>query len=210
MRFDLYTAIHKTQRFHLGRLAERIGRTDASQPEMWPDLGAEVRTWLRHLKAHAQHEHDFIHPLFARCDNSAQRLDTEHEALEHAMDGLEQTVSAGSWSDLYARFVAFLGAYFVHVAEEEKLQAAVLLPCYSDAELAEVFVRFRQGRSAEDASRDLQLMLPALSLDELTRMYESMRQSAPPATWEAAMTMARQTLTLTDMRKLEVRLSASA
>ena len=208
MRFDLYTAIHKTQRFHLARLADRIGRADATDPDIWPALAVEVRTWLGHLRAHAEHEHDLIHPLFERCGDSATVLDVEHEALERVMHEVEQVLDASRWGELYARFAAFLGTYFVHIAEEERLQAAVLWHRYSDAELSEVFVRFRRSRSAEDASRDLELMLPALPLGELTRIYTDIRRSAPSAVWEASMASARRILPCAELQQLESRLLA--
>jgi hypothetical protein len=207
MRIDLYTAIHKTQRFHLFRLAERLGRADLSRPESWPPLGEEVQMWLDHLDAHAQHEHDFIHPLYERCSDCATRLDAEHEALGRAMAELEQALAAGSWDELYGRFVVFLGVYLAHIAEEERLQASVLWTHCTDAELLDVFSRFRQSRSPDEAKRDLQLMLPALSIDELTRIYSGIRQSAPPAVWNASWELARRTLTSLDAQQLEARLT---
>jgi iron-sulfur cluster repair protein YtfE (RIC family) len=115
MRIDLYSTIHKTQRFHLFQLAERLGRADQSRPESWPPLAAEVQIWLDHLEAHAQHEHDFIHPLFERGGDIAMHLDAEHEALSGAMAEIKQTLAAGDWEQLYGRFVAFLGVYLVHI-----------------------------------------------------------------------------------------------
>jgi hypothetical protein len=209
MRIDLYTAIHKTQRFHLFRLAERLGRANQSQPESWPPLAAEVQMWLEHLKAHAQHEHDFIHPLFARCSGNATQLDAEHEALDRVMAEIEQALEAGHWEQLYGRFVAFLGVYLVHITEEERLQASVLWTRYSDAELLDVMVRFQQSRSAEEAGRDLQLMLPALSIDELTRIYSGLRRSLPPAAWDASLALSRSALTSSEAQQLDSRLSAS-
>jgi hypothetical protein len=210
MRFDLYTAIHKTQRFHLGRLAERIGRADASDPETWLTLSAEVRAWLGHLRDHAHHEHELIHPLYARCGDSATQLDADHESLEHTMEALEQVLSAGRWDQLYAQFAAFLGAYFAHIAEEERLQVTVLWPNTSDAELSEVFARFRRGRSVQDATRDLELMLPALSLGELTRIYDGLRRTASADSWQASFALAKRILPPSDMNQLEARLSVPA
>lgn len=207
-RFDLYTTIHKTQRFHLARLAERIGRADAAPSDRWVSLAAEVRSWLEHLRAHAQHEHDFIHPLLERCGDGATHLEAEHQELERAMAELEQVLDAGLWSELYARFAAFLGTYFTHIAVEERLQVTVLWPRYSDAELSEVFVRFQRSRSAEKARNDLELMLPALALDEVERIYAGIRQSASPEAWEASLALARRTLTSTELSQLEGRLSA--
>jgi hypothetical protein len=207
MRIDLYTAIHKTQRFHLFRLAQQLGRADASRPESWPPLCREVKVWLDLLEAHAQHEHDFIHPLFERCSDCATHLDAEHEALGRAMDELKQTLAAGHLDLLYARFVAFLGVYLVHIAKEEQLQASVLWTHCSDTELGDVFMRFRQSRSPDEARRDLQLMLPALSIDELTRIYSGIRQLAPSSAWEASLVMARRTLTSSEAQQLEARLA---
>lgn len=209
MRIDLYTGIHKTQRFHLFRLAERLGRANQSQPESWPSLGAELQMWLGYIEAHAEHEHKFIHPLFDRCQDGAARLDAEHEALGRAMAELTQTLSAGNWDGLYGRFAAFLGAYLAHMAEEERLQSAVLWTHHSDEELAEVFTRFRQSRSPEEETRDLQLMLPALSIDELTRIYSGIRRSAPTAVWEASLQLARNSLTSLEAQQIETRVLES-
>jgi hypothetical protein len=80
---------------------------------------------------------------------------------------------------------------------------------YSDAELLDVMVRFQQSRSAEEAGRDLQLMLPALSIDELTRIYSGLRRSLPPAAWDASLALSRSALTSSEAQQLDSRLSAS-
>jgi hypothetical protein len=54
----------------------------------------------------------------------------------------------------------------------------------------------------------LQLMLPALSIDELTRIYSGIRQSAPSA-WDVSLDLARRTLTSLEAQELETRLTRS-
>jgi hemerythrin superfamily protein len=126
MRTDLYTAIHKAQRFHLFRLAEETGRADFADTSSANRIGAELRHLIEHLRDHALNEETYIHPLFTAIGHESVALDEQHAALEADLAELESILSEGRWSDLYARYAAFLGRYLTHLAEEERLQAEVL------------------------------------------------------------------------------------
>jgi hypothetical protein len=57
-----------------------------------------------------------------------------------------------------------------------------------------VFVRFKAERSPQASKADLELMLPALSIPELTGIFRGMKSSAPPAAFQGACRLAADSL----------------
>lgn len=181
MRVDLYTIIHKAQRCHLFRLGEAMGRADFSDEGTANAIAAQTRAWIAHLRDHANNEEKYIHPLL---HDKAAPIEHEHHELEAKLAALAEILDEKRWSELYTCFTQFLGEYLLHLAEEERLQAEVLWPAYSDVELGAVFNRFKTERAPQAAQEDLELMLPAMSVPELVRMFQGIRVSAPPQTFQ--------------------------
>lgn len=203
MRVDLYTAVHKAQRFHLCRLAVEIGRADFSNATTSERIASGLRHLLDHLRDHARNEETYIHPLFKRSGKTAEHLESEHQELEAEIARLEAIVNEKRWSDLYSRYTLFLGKYLLHLDEEERAQTEVLWVNCEDKELAAVFNRFKAERSPQASKADLELMLPALSVPELTRMFFGMKASAPEAAFRGACDLAARTLESAEWEKLK-------
>jgi hemerythrin superfamily protein len=170
MRVDLYSLVHKAQRFHLFRLADEIGKADFSSAADADRVSHRVREMLEHLEDHAHNEETYIHPLFAKAGTQAESLETDHQHLGAAIERIEALLQESRWQDLYAEYMRFLGTYLLHLDAEESAQKNVLWPRFTDAELAEVFGRFKADRPPAKAKQDLEFMLPALNAAELARV----------------------------------------
>jgi hypothetical protein len=86
-----------------------------------------------------------------------------------------------------------LAVYLLHIDAEERAQAEILWPHYSDAQLGAVMARFNAERDPAVAQKDLERMLPALSAPELSNLIASMR-TAPEPVREKVLTLARSVL----------------
>lgn len=192
LKTDLYTVIHKAQRAHLFTLSARIGRTDFSNPEESALIKQKLSEMISHLRKHSIVEATFIHPLFAELGNS--EFDEEHEELEGHLLQLEQIVEEKRWQELYSAFNRFLALYLIHQDEEERAQVDILWKHFDDTRLSGVLNAFMASRSPAMALEDLKFLLPALSLSELTHMFQGMKMSAPPQAFQAASEIAKTEL----------------
>jgi hemerythrin superfamily protein len=186
MRVDLYTFVHKAQRFHMFRLSEAIGSADLSQAEEAAEISKQVLELMEHLKDHAQNEKKYIHPLYQKVGSVDAHFDREHENLESEIHKIEKIVQEKNWSELYATYAKFVGVYLLHIDEEEAAQREVLWKNYEDAILGATFMRFKAERPPHLAKKDFELMLPALSIPELTQVFRGMKASAPAQAFQGA------------------------
>lgn len=178
MRVDLYTFIHKAQRFHMFRLSESIGATDFSETAEANAIAKQVLELVEHLKDHARNEKTYIHPLFQTKGSVRNHFDHEHENLEVEIQKIENVIHGKHWNDLYSTYTKFLGSYLLHLDEEEAAQRDLLWKHYEDKDLAAVFHRFKTERLPHLAKADFEFMLPALNIPELTQMFRGLKASA--------------------------------
>lgn len=186
MRVDLYTFVHKAQRFHMFQLCEKIGNADFNLADERDSIANQVFELIDHLTDHAQNEKSYIHPLYQAVGSVGTHFDDEHENLEVEIKKIKDLIDEKKWSDLYSTYTKFLGIYLLHLDEEEAAQRDVLWKHYEDKDLAAVFNRFKVERPPHLAKADLELMLPALSVPELTQIFRGMRASAPPQVFHGA------------------------
>ena len=194
MRVDLYTFIHKAQRFHLFRLSEKMGVTDFNIAEEVVDIAHEVLHLMEHLKDHARNEEKYIHPLYQAIGAIGQRFDKEHEHLELEIQKIETVVVEKRWQDLYSEYTRFLGTYLLHLNEEESAQRDILWARYDDKDLAAVLSRFKEERLPHLAKADFEFMLPALSVPELTLIFRGVKATAPEQAFQGVCNTAAKLL----------------
>jgi hypothetical protein len=192
MRIDLYTTIHKAQRFHLFELSNAIATADLESTEAAAAIGARVRGMIEHLRDHAQNEETYIHPLFDGAGDDAEFLRREHDDLDAGLEELERVLSTGRQQDLYAVYTRFLGKYLSHLSEEEDAQRHVLWSRYDDDTLARVLNRFKAERPRDKAAADFEFMLPALSAPELVRLLQGLQHAVAPDVFDRAWEQARR------------------
>ena len=163
MRTDLYGLVHKAQRHCLFALGRELGEADVDDPAARTHLASAVRDIAAMLADHAENERRYIHPLFARVGAAPESLEREHHDLEAVLDRWVEIVDQGRWAELYRATMRIIGEYFLHIDGEERAQAEVLWPNYTDAELAAVMARFKAERDPAAARADLALLMPVLS-----------------------------------------------
>lgn len=194
MRVDLYSFIHKAQRFHLNLLSNKMGKTDFADAAAADEVRAGLGRLIEHLRDHATNEETYVHPLYRKLGGTADVLEKDHHGLEAQLEGLERLGQEERWEGLYPAYTRFLGRYLLHLDEEEKAQAEILWPRCRDEELAAVFNRFKAERAPAAAQADFEFMLPALSVPELARMFQGMKASAPAPAFQGACALAEKML----------------
>lgn len=190
MRTDLYGLVHKAQRYHLFGFARELSRANLDDAATRERLLGEVRAIAEMLVDHADNEERYIHPLFAALGDAASSLDDDHRALDARIAEWVGLVEAGRWRELYQASMRLIAEYLHHIDAEERAQVDILWPSYTDAELGAVMAHFKADRNPAAASKDLELMLPALSVPELVGMLRGVRV----AVGDAALDRARRLL----------------
>lgn len=207
MRFDLYGLIHKAQRFHLLRFSNALGRSDLADTVANSRIVAELQRLIEHLRDHARNEETYIHPLYEAIGTAAAEIEKEHHELEQTLSLLEEIVKARLWDSLYSAYNRFLASYLAHLDAEETAQSELLWPNYRDEELLAVFQRFKRERAPALARADLEFMLPALSVIELSNMFRAMQAVAPEAAFRQSCALAEKVLGETEWKQLLARIS---
>ncbi len=200
MKIDLYGIIHKAQRMHMFALATKIGRTDLSDQQTLSSIEHELRAFIQHLRGHGHNEDTFIHPLFREVGDHAAGIDEEHDDLDKELDKLADFLDKKNWKELYSTFNRFIGIYLLHQDEEESLQREILWQHFENDRLAAVLDHFQASRAPAQRMEDLKFILPALSPNELTHIYQSMKSHLPALT--AALAIAKQELAEDDYSHL--------
>ena len=203
MRVDLYSFVHKAQRLYLFKLSSEISVTDFSNNAEADRITHQLREVIEHLRDHAKNEEVYIHPLYAKLGNMIGGIEQDHHDFEGDLNALEEVIEQKRWDELYVQYAHFLGKYLLHLAVEENMQKEVLWKHYDDATLLAVFNRFKMERSAQASKQDLELMLPALNMMELTRMFAGMKTSAPPPAFAVACELASRILPAEKWQKLK-------
>lgn len=207
MRVDLYTTIHKAQRFHMFALANAIGCAGPGAQAAASKLVERARRLIEHLRDHAHNEETYIHPLYDRAGHGADSLRERHQGLEADLHEIEQLLASGG-NDLYATYTRFLGKYLLHLSEEEDAQKRILWERYDDSTLKAVMDRFNAERPREKAAADLEFMLPALSIAELGRLFRGMKLAVTPSAFDSACNQALRVLGADKWRQVVGSISA--
>lgn len=163
MRTDLYGLVHKAQRHRLFTLGHDLGVADVDDPATRAQLARAVRQIASMLADHAENERRYLHSLFAKVSGAADRIEREHQEFETVLDRWVEIVDQGRWAELYRATMRIIGEYLLHIDGEERAQAEVLWPNYTDAELAAVMARFKAERDPAAARADLELLIPVLT-----------------------------------------------
>jgi hypothetical protein len=190
MRVDLYSLVHKAQRFTLFRLANDLGHSECSDVVAMTALGDRVLHVMDHLQDHAYNEEHYIHPLYQRIGFDLAALETDHQELAGTLDQLRTQVDGKHWDRLSSGVIALISVYLPHLEEEERIQREVLWPAYADGELAAVMQRFKMERTPAMSRADLELLLPAISVGEMARIFQGMKSTAPSAVYAGACQLA--------------------
>ena len=206
---DFYTFIHKSLRRQLSEVMTAVGAADFTDPTAMMSLSSQLEQLLGRLRTHAQHEEKFLHPLLAQYLTEAKgKFTMAHEKQEAWLDALERdfhTAAQARSPEQGAKFARelgrFIGYYFVHLAEEEDLNADINVQI-PQAELEAAMSAFRASRSSDEVTRDLELILPALNRQDRLAILGPLETRAPGA-FIFVMDVARRVLDLRTLVTLE-------
>jgi hypothetical protein len=195
-RMDLYTGIHKALRRYMADTLSELGRVNVDDDHDCHQVAARVQGLLQQLRAHLQHENDFVHTAIeARRPGATRRPSEDHQMHIDAIANLEDETRAMVASNpaqravqalrLYRHLAVFVAHNLEHMQLEETENNAALWALYSDAELAALHGQLLASLSADEMARTLHWMALSLTPQELTALFSDMRASAPPAAFEA-------------------------
>lgn len=210
MKLDLYGKIHKAQRKHLFVISEKIGRTDFTDAVQASQLKNEIKTIIKHLREHAQHEERFIHPLYAEVSKQAELFDHEHHDLENSLDLLDKIITddQSDSQKIYTQFNRFIIFYLKHIDDEESAQKEILWKNYDNDRLMGVIKDFQQSRTPQEKMEDLEFLLPCVNIHEALEILMSMKQNAPEAALQFALQIVEKSFSSAEYSKIQQMLSA--
>ena len=194
-RVDLYAGIHKALRLFMGDTLARVGRLDAEDADERVATLAQVDELLVQCRSHVDKENLYVHPAIeARCAGASGDIAAEHAGHLEAIAALEADVmalralpTAAAAFRLYRRLARFVAENLAHMDVEETALNAALWAAYSDAELADVHHRILAAIDAQEMTRVLRWMVPALTPAERAGMLSAM----PPAVRDGALAVVR-------------------
>lgn len=205
MRTDLYGTVHKALRSKLFDLSVELARCDPATPAEVRLVVSAYRRTMGFLRDHNQHEEAVSQPLLAaRAPEIVASAHSQHEALDRALDDLDATVTEleraqgderpGIVRRLISLYDDFLAAYLAHMRHEETVvQQAFWLHC-SDDELHALRARIQASMSPARFGEWLEIMLPAMNLNERAGMLSGMKSGAPEPAFHAACAIAARVL----------------
>jgi len=200
-RTDFYTLVHKGLRKRLFEAVILAGATDYAESEGRARLARIVAEVVTMLRAHAEHEEEFLHPIIADVlPEAAQSLHAEHEEHHRALDEVERkfeiavaerTAAAGHGA--YRTLARFTAQFLAQVEEEEAGQPR-LWELVEESRLAAGMTAFKRSRTLEQSLAGWATLLPAMNPAERTGMFRALKGGAPAPVFTAALRLAEQVL----------------
>jgi hypothetical protein len=213
-RVDLYTTVHKGLRTRLFDLCVELARCDfANRSEVGVALAAFRRT-VGFLHEHHAHEDNHIEPAVAAASAEiAATVGRQHAAVVASIEELERLAAGAEGPDaraagaaLHARYQKFLVEYLEHMQVEETVVMPALWARYSDPELGALRGRLQGSIPPARFVEWMEIILPAMNLDERAGMLGEMKAHAPPPVFDAVSGVAGRVLGTAGWDALRARL----
>jgi hypothetical protein len=216
---DVYTNIHKGQRWKFFSISMEAGTIDCTDKEAMDRLQQELEWFTEHMHPHAAHEEKFIHPLLTeRIPGGSSRLNEDHRIIHQQLDDLLAYFKGirTKFSDFekqqelvlefYRAWNRFMAFYFTHIDyEEENVQPSLWKLCTSK-DLAGAYGLILANQTTEELISGVEMMLPALSLNERVVLFNAGRANLPPQASEAFLKLAERVLNSSDWAALKSKL----
>jgi iron-sulfur cluster repair protein YtfE (RIC family) len=218
-RVDFYAPIHKAYRAFMSDTLVRLGRIDVDDAAEAASVIAQVRALLASMRAHIEHENNFMHPAIEAtgqvCASAAQHDEhgpeiAELELLAAGVAGAPRGDRDGLVHALYHRLSLLVADNFEHMLGEEVDNNRVLWAHYTDAQIIEVHDALVAAVEPAIFMEIMGWMLPALTPRELVQVVLGARAGAPPEAFDALLSLAASTLAPERWKKLQSALSFAA
>jgi hypothetical protein len=217
-RDDLLVLIHKALRHGLFQVTQQAGATDWADPEDVAALRQRWETVAGLIRSHAGHEDRHIFALLeTKQPGAVALLGIGHDRVEAELDELAARFEAAFTAldpirgrDAYLALTRFVATALAHFADEEPEVMERIWATCTDEEIAACRATFMSGISPQESLTTAELMIPATSLEERTRVMITARASAPPAVFQTILDVAARTLSPSQFVALHARLDNQA
>ncbi len=219
-QIDLYVGVHKGQRSRFFKISSEAGTIDWAERNAVAKLQEELQSFREHMTLHASLEEKFIHPLLSeRVPGGSRRLEEDHRIMHQQFDDLlahfkrvedmpaDSEKQAELALEFYRAWNRFMAFYFTHIDYEEENVQPYLWKLCSENELVEIFKQILANQTPKELMANLEMMLPAMSLNERFSMLNDGRASMSPQAFQAVLKLAENTLTPADWTALKSRLA---
>jgi hypothetical protein len=204
LRVDLYGTVHKALRARLFDLGTELDRCDfANTLEVAVALSAYRRA-MGFVHEHHQHEEHFIEPALRTCGaDIAGAITTQHSGAQASLAELDDIAATierspearrGAGAQLCARYRAFLADYLDHMDYEETAVNRAMWATFTDQELIDLRGRLQASIPLPRFIEWLEILLPAINVEERTAMLRGIKTSAPEPAFLAVTALASRVL----------------
>lgn len=218
-RHNIYTVIHKALRAFMADTLVEIGRMDPADDGECTAALEQLRALLDACSSHLHHENAFVHPAIDKAfPGRSAHTAAEHVQHEAEIAALAQAAErvaalpagrrAGEAQALYLQLSGFIGENLAHMIVEETENHAALVAGYSEQEVLGIEQALVASLSPEEKFIVLRWMIPHCNANERAFLLGGMQRHAPAPAFQAALGLARDSLTQRDFFKLERALAA--
>jgi hypothetical protein len=217
---DLYSSVHKGQRLVFFKISSEAGTIDYADEKTVENLYRKLEAFREHMALHAKLEEKFIHPLLSeRVPGGARRLEEDHRIMHQRLNELVthfENVKSKPMDfekhneiafEFYRAWNRFMTFYFTHINhEEEEIQPALWKLCTNE-ELTNTFKLIMVNQTPKELMNNLEMMLPAMTMNERIMLLNQGRATMPPEAFQAALRVAEHALKQDDWTALKSKLA---
>jgi hypothetical protein len=185
--FDGYKDVHKGIRSELFGVTVAAGNVDPGDREALAAHNERLRTLVRMLVSHAEHEDTFVQPAIEiHAPELSEIISRDHPALEAQMAALEvlsdRAVDAAPnrrriiTHRLYLGLASFTAEYLQHQAFEELEVTPALSRAMSVDELIGINQAIVASLTPEEMTIGFSVMLPAMNLEDRPEVFAGVWQ----------------------------------
>jgi hemerythrin-like domain-containing protein len=218
-RPPIYTPIHKGIRNKLFEVSVKAGRIDYADQAALNGFYDEFSLLVASIRGHHTMEENFYHPLLAeRVPGGAEKLEEDHQAVEHLMNNLKahlDGIRSKSTEfekrrelglEFYLAFNRFIAFFLNHIDGEEEYYEPALRNLCTIEELEKTEVSLIGSQKPEEGLQNLQMMLAAASVADLAELMARARAALPPEVIQGGFQLAQGIMSAQDLAALKAKL----
>ena len=213
-----YTPIHKGLRSKLFEVSVKAGRIDYADQAALNGFYDEFASLVASIRQHHTMEEKFYHPLLAdSVPGGAEKLEEEHEVVEHLMNNLlayldriksksakfEKRRELGR--EFYLAFNRFIAFFLNHIDGEEEHYEPTLNNLCTVEELENAQASLLRSQKPEEGLQNLQMILAAANVDDLAELIAEARAALPPEMIQGGFQLAESILSAQDLAALKAK-----